>query len=81
MKSMQANSSLLKLKLDMVYRDLTMEVAQPKFTELTTLAPPKIEVPEPPPAAPEQGPVEAVVAAITAAVAPKAKRKKLVTTK
>ena len=41
MKSMEANSNLLKLKLDMVYRDLTMEVAQQKFTELTT-APPTV---------------------------------------
>ena len=67
MKSMQDNSSLLRLKLDMVYRDLPMEVAQQKFTELTTAAPPKVEVPE----------------AVVPAPAPpvKAKRKKLVTTK
>jgi hypothetical protein len=38
----------LKLKLDMVYRDLSMEVAQQKFTE----APPKVEVPQAAPAAP-----------------------------
>jgi hypothetical protein len=43
---MEANSNLLKLKLDMVYRDLTMEVAQQKFTELTT-APPTVEAPAP----------------------------------
>jgi hypothetical protein len=42
---MEANSNLLKLKLDMVYRDLTMEVAQQKFTELTT-APPTVVIPE-----------------------------------
>jgi hypothetical protein len=65
MKSMQDNSSLLRLKLDMVYRDLPMEVAQQKFTELTTAAPPKVEIPEAPVAAPTV----------------KAKRKKLVTTK
>ena len=41
MKSMEANSNLLKLKLDMVYRDLTMEVAQQKFAELNT-APPTV---------------------------------------
>ena len=35
-KSMQDNSNLLRLKLDMVYRDLPTEVAQQKFTELTT---------------------------------------------
>ena len=54
MKSMEANSNLLKLKLDMVYRDLTMEVAQQKFTELTT-APPTVVIPEAPaaPAAPK----------------------------
>ena len=34
-KSMQDNSNLLRLKLDMVYRDLPTEVAQQKFTELT----------------------------------------------
>jgi hypothetical protein len=34
-KSMQDNSNLLRLKLDMVYRDLPTEVAQQKFKELT----------------------------------------------
>ena len=47
MKSMEANSNLLRLKLDMVYRDLTMEVAQQKFQELSTPAQP---IPEPAPA-------------------------------
>jgi hypothetical protein len=61
---MEANSNLLKLKLDMVYRDLTMEVAQQKFAELTTTPPPKVEIPEP--------------VAAPAPPAPKAKRKKLV---
>jgi hypothetical protein len=42
---MQDNYNLLKLKLDMVYRDLPTETAQQKFMELTS-APP-IEVPEP----------------------------------
>lgn len=64
MKSMEANSNLLKLKLDMVYRDLTMEVAQQKFAELTTAPLPKVEIPEP--------------VAAPAPPAPKAKRKKLV---
>jgi hypothetical protein len=45
---MEANSNLLKLKLDMVYRDLTMEVAQQKFTELSTV-PPTVEAPAPAP--------------------------------
>jgi hypothetical protein len=42
---MQDNSNLLRLKLDMVYRDLQMEVAQQKFAELTTA--PQIPEPEP----------------------------------
>jgi hypothetical protein len=43
---MQDNSSLLRLKLDMVYRDLPTEAAQQKFTELTVPPPP------PPPSEP-----------------------------
>jgi hypothetical protein len=58
---MQDNSNLLRLKLDMVYRDLQMEVAQQKFTELTTAPPSEPVAPEPQPAP----------------VAPKPKRKKL----
>jgi hypothetical protein len=34
MKSMDRNSSLLKLKLDLVYRDLAIEEAQKRFDEL-----------------------------------------------
>ncbi len=34
-KSMDANSNLLRLKLDMVYHDLPAEEAQKKFEELT----------------------------------------------
>jgi hypothetical protein len=37
----------LKLKLDMVYRDLPTETAQQKFMELTTA--PQIELPPPEP--------------------------------
>ena len=33
-KSMERNSNLLKLKLDMVYRDMPVEEAQKKFDEL-----------------------------------------------
>ena len=33
-KSMDVNFNLLKLKLDMVYRDLPIEEAQKKFEEL-----------------------------------------------
>jgi hypothetical protein len=47
---MQDNSNLLRLKLDMVYRDLPTETAQQKFTELT--APP----PPPPPSEPVAAP-------------------------
>lgn len=36
MKSMDRNSSLLKLKLDLVYRDLAIEEAQTRFNELNT---------------------------------------------
>jgi len=32
---MDANSSLVKLKLDMVYRDLSMEMASQAYTEIT----------------------------------------------
>jgi len=35
-KNMDVNSNLLKLKLDMVYKDLTMEEAQKRFEEITT---------------------------------------------
>lgn len=34
MKSMDRNSSLLKLKLDLVYRDLAIEEGQKRFDEL-----------------------------------------------
>ena len=33
---MDANSNLLKLKLDMVYHDLSMEEGQKRFDELST---------------------------------------------
>ncbi len=42
-KSMDVNSNLLRLKLDMVYRDLSMEEARKRFSETTqpTLPPAK----------------------------------------
>jgi hypothetical protein len=40
---MDINSNLLKLKLDMVYRDLNMEEAQKRFSEITSIAPPSEE--------------------------------------
>lgn len=36
-KSMEVNFNLLKLKLDMVYRDLPIEEAQKRFGEATTI--------------------------------------------
>jgi hypothetical protein len=35
--SMEVNFNLLKLKLDMVYRDLPIEEAQKRFTEVTSI--------------------------------------------
>ena len=46
-KSMDINSSLLKLKLDMVYRNLSTEEAQKVYSELTATLPPKPEAPKP----------------------------------
>jgi hypothetical protein len=34
-KSMDVNSNLVKLKLDMVYRDLSMETASAQYTAIT----------------------------------------------
>jgi hypothetical protein len=34
-KSMDVNSNLVKLKLDMVYRDLSMETASVQYTAIT----------------------------------------------
>lgn len=45
-KSMDINSNLLRLKLDMVYRDVSAEEAQKRYAELT-------EAPEPPKVAKE----------------------------
>ena len=57
---MDVNSNLLKLKLDMVYRDLSVEEAQKRFAEATT-----------PPEAPASTPVETRV--IESAKKPKRK--------
>jgi hypothetical protein len=49
-KSMDVNSSLLKLKLDLVYRNLSTEEAQKVYSELTVApAPPPPEEPAPEP--------------------------------
>ena len=50
MKSMDKTSALLKLKLDLVYRDLAIEAAQTRFDELNVVE-----------AAPEAAPTLAVV--------------------
>jgi hypothetical protein len=40
-KSMDVNSNLLRLKLDMVYRDLPLEEARTRFEEITATVVPK----------------------------------------
>ncbi len=45
-KSMDVNSNLLKLKLDMVYRDLPLEEAEKRFAEVTAVVAPAA-APEP----------------------------------
>jgi hypothetical protein len=67
MKSMDRNSSLLKLKLDLVYRDLAIEEAQKRFDELNL---PREEVVA---AAPAEPAVVALPKAATAATAKKTK--------
>ena len=44
---MDGNSSLVKLKLDMVYRELSMETASARFTESTRPAQPATEKAKP----------------------------------
>ena len=46
-KNMDGNSNLLRLKLDMVYRDLPVEEAQKKFEELKVVPPETAIVPKP----------------------------------
>jgi hypothetical protein len=45
-KNMDVNSSLLTLKLDMVYRTLSTEEAQKLYSELTATVPAKPEKPK-----------------------------------
>lgn len=47
---MEVSSNLLKLKLDMVYRDLPIEAAEKRFAEATA-APADAEAPAPEPIA------------------------------
>jgi hypothetical protein len=42
---MDVNSNLLRLKLEMVYRDLSMEEAKQRFSELNTTVEPKTTEP------------------------------------
>lgn len=44
---MDVNSTLLKLKLDMVYRNLSTEEAQKLYSELTATVPPAPAEPKP----------------------------------
>jgi hypothetical protein len=46
-KNMEVSSNLLKLKLDMVYRDLPLEEAEKKFAEVTMPVPPPAVPPKP----------------------------------
>jgi hypothetical protein len=45
-KSMDVNSSLLKLKLEMVYRTLSTEEAQTRYSEMTATVPARTEKPK-----------------------------------
>jgi hypothetical protein len=45
-KNMDVNSSLLTLKLDLVYRGLSMEEAQKLYSERTATVPPAAEKPK-----------------------------------
>jgi hypothetical protein len=44
---MDVNSNLLKLKLDMVYRDLPLEEAEKRFADVTAAPPAPADAPEP----------------------------------
>jgi hypothetical protein len=63
MKSMDKTSALLKLKLDLVYRDLAIEAAQTRFDELNV-----VDV------APEAAPAPAPVAVVDIPKAPPKKK-------
>jgi len=77
MKSMDLNSSRLRLKLDLVYRDLAIEEAQKRFDELNVpdLAPPPAEeavetVQAVPVAAPKKKVIKALIPAGVPGAAP-----------
>ena len=63
MKSMDRNSSLLKLKLDLVYRDLAIDEAKKRFDELN-VPHPEVAVasePEPVVVAPKRKQIRALI--------------------
>jgi len=75
MKSMDKESALLKLKLDLVYRDLAIEEAQKRFDELNVVVPAAEAVAAPPPvvavkAAPKKKVIKALVPAGAPGAAP-----------
>ena len=66
MKSMDKTSALLKLKLDLVYRDLAIEAGQTRFDELNVVeaapeAAPAMAVVDVPKAAPKKKVIKALV--------------------
>jgi hypothetical protein len=69
MKSMDKTSALLKLKLDLVYRDLAIEAAQTRFDELNVVemapeaAAPTVAVVDIPKAPPKKKVIKALVPA------------------
>ena len=75
MKSMDKASALLKLKLDLVYRDLAIEAAQTRFDELNVAeaapeAAPAMAVVDVPKAAPKKKVIKALVPAGVLGAAP-----------
>lgn len=78
---MDASSNLVKLKLDMVYRDLSMETASARFTESTRPEPLATDAaPVAVPAAPKQRKKRMIKVAVPspAAAAPAVPKKKAV---
>ena len=60
MKNMDVTSAVLKLKLDMVYRNLSLEEAEEKYREITATVPPVTQELPPPPPPPKQKRVKPV---------------------
>jgi hypothetical protein len=78
MKSMDKTSALLKLKLDLVYRDLAIEAAQTRFDELNVVdvapeaapAPARVAVVDIPKAPPKKKVIKALVPGAVPGAAP-----------